>query len=323
MYCVHQPSHLGREALNQGVSCPVQVESLHQLLGVVRTSFLAERRRRGDDSDPFVEADRREAAKQEAAAKRMHPTLNASHVVQPAPQFPAMPAGVAPPLFGVNTPSTTMSTFSSASAPGSLNPGAFTSSASLFTTPAPPAQTSSLFGGLGQSLFPAFGASPSTPAPASTPFGSTTPSIFGATTPVFGTSPSLFGSTAPPLGTPSTTPFGGIPSSPFSLLIASVVVFRSVLWWSIYHGGVLSQLCSLCAASATGSVFGASPLPASTPSPFGATPGGGGLFGAGASPGLFGATPPTMGTLMVPVWCSLATLLPLSHSLCVLVSRKH
>jgi nucleoporin p58/p45 len=54
----------------------MQVESLHQQIEAMRIAFIADRRRRGDDTNPFLEADRREVAKREVAAKRVHPSLN-------------------------------------------------------------------------------------------------------------------------------------------------------------------------------------------------------------------------------------------------------
>uniref|UniRef100_UPI004072FD0D NUP58 n=1 Tax=Arabidopsis thaliana TaxID=3702 RepID=UPI004072FD0D len=57
------------------VHVAAKVESIHQYIESMRTSYLADQRRRGECHDPFLEADRRETAKQEAAAKRVHPTL--------------------------------------------------------------------------------------------------------------------------------------------------------------------------------------------------------------------------------------------------------
>lgn len=55
-----------------------QVENVHQHVESMRRAYLADQRRRGERNDPFLEADRRERAKQEAAAKRVHPTLHLS-----------------------------------------------------------------------------------------------------------------------------------------------------------------------------------------------------------------------------------------------------
>ncbi|KAK4393356.1 Nuclear pore complex protein [Sesamum angolense] len=58
------------------VHVAAKVESIHQYLESMKTAYLADQRRRGDGNDPFLEADRRETAKQEAAARRVHPTLH-------------------------------------------------------------------------------------------------------------------------------------------------------------------------------------------------------------------------------------------------------
>ena len=52
----------------------------------MKAAYLADQRRRGDGNDPFLEADRRETARQEAAAKRVHPTLNLPANSQPSTQ---------------------------------------------------------------------------------------------------------------------------------------------------------------------------------------------------------------------------------------------
>ncbi|CAN6825242.1 unnamed protein product [Brassica oleracea] len=58
------------------VHVAAKVENVHQYIESMRTAYLADQRRRGGCNDPFLEADRRETAKQEAAAKRVHPTLH-------------------------------------------------------------------------------------------------------------------------------------------------------------------------------------------------------------------------------------------------------
>lgn len=124
----------------------------------MRTAFLQERHRRGDDSDPFVEAERRAVAQRDAAAKRIvHPTLHLP--APPQPVTPSAPASTTPGLFGSQqqpgifqnqsaTPPASQSLFGSSPAPtanlfGSTTPTtAGTSSSSLFgsafapTTPA-------------------------------------------------------------------------------------------------------------------------------------------------------------------------------------------
>ncbi|XP_048531905.1 nuclear pore complex protein NUP58-like [Triticum urartu] len=52
-----------------------KVENLHQHAETIRTQYLNDLRNSGNWNDPFVEADRKEAAKQEAAARIVHPTL--------------------------------------------------------------------------------------------------------------------------------------------------------------------------------------------------------------------------------------------------------
>lgn len=74
-----------------------QVEALHQHTGAMRSAFLSEIRRRGDESDPFVEAERRAVAQRDAAAKRIvHPTLH----LPPPPAATPSAASPAPSTFG-------------------------------------------------------------------------------------------------------------------------------------------------------------------------------------------------------------------------------
>ncbi|BBN10725.1 hypothetical protein Mp_5g05860 [Marchantia polymorpha subsp. ruderalis] len=206
-----------------------EMEALHQKVEAMRVAYLADRRRRGDDRDPFLEADRREVAKREIAAKRVHPTLNTlmiQHTQQtPGPNFnsPSMPSFPA----GSPAQSTPFSVQSSAPAPslfgaqGTTN--AFPSTPAPFTPSTPAA--SSPFGSSQLSTFSLFGAS--TPAPSSSPslFGGSTPtasapagSLFGAgpatSTGLFGapTGGGLFGAQSSPTvyGTPATPTFGSI-----------------------------------------------------------------------------------------------------------------
>ncbi|KAL2623403.1 hypothetical protein R1flu_003608 [Riccia fluitans] len=160
-----------------------EMEALHQKVEAMRVKYLADCRRRGDDRDPFLEADRREAAKQEIAAKRVHPTLNTPMLQltqqTPTPGFstpavPSFPGGA----MGQSTPSPAPSFFG---AQGTAS--AFASSAAMFT--------------------------PSTPA-ASSPFGSSMPSfsLFGASTPAPSSSPSLFGGPTPAPSQPTGSLFG-------------------------------------------------------------------------------------------------------------------
>uniref|UniRef100_A0A0E0B3S2 Uncharacterized protein n=1 Tax=Oryza glumipatula TaxID=40148 RepID=A0A0E0B3S2_9ORYZ len=64
-----------------------KVENLHQYVESLKTEYLHEQRRLGNANDPFLEANRREAAKQEAAARRVHPTLHLPAPVQPTTQI--------------------------------------------------------------------------------------------------------------------------------------------------------------------------------------------------------------------------------------------
>jgi nucleoporin p58/p45 len=54
------------------------VENLHQYAEAIRIKHLNDLRNSGHWNDPFVEANRKEAAKQEAAARTVHPTLPVS-----------------------------------------------------------------------------------------------------------------------------------------------------------------------------------------------------------------------------------------------------
>ncbi|CAA7035821.1 unnamed protein product [Microthlaspi erraticum] len=179
------------------VHVAAKVENIHQYIESMRTAYLADQRRRGEYNDPFLEADRRETAKQEAAAKRVHPTLH-------------LPAGTttgtqqtSSQVAGLITSSATQQTSGAAQTPNPssgagfsfLNTPASAPSSSLFATPASAAPTSSLFG---QSTTPVqqslFGSS----TPAST-FGSA-PSLFGQTTPSVGATPSQFAGITPGSG---------------------------------------------------------------------------------------------------------------------------
>ncbi|KAJ7952902.1 nuclear pore complex protein NUP58 [Quillaja saponaria] len=127
------------------VHVAAKVESIHQYIESMKTAYLAEQRRRGDVNDPFLEADRRETARQEAATKRVHPTLHLPANLQPSIQAAVLfsSSGVQPPSTGPQASAVTsassgsgLSLFSTPSAPSS------SMSPSLFTTPA----TSPLFG---------------------------------------------------------------------------------------------------------------------------------------------------------------------------------
>lgn len=157
------------------VHVAAKVESIHQYIESMKTAYLADQRRRGDANDPFLEADRRETAKQEAAARRVHPTLHLPAIPQPSTQVAGLFASSATPGASTN-PQTSAAVAASSGSGSSLfgTPSAATSSSSLFSTPITSAPTSSLFG--------ASAASPQTP-------------LFGATTSSLGSTGALFGST--------------------------------------------------------------------------------------------------------------------------------
>lgn len=161
------------------VHVAAKVESIHQYIESMKTAYLADQRRRGDGNDPFLEADRRETAKQEAAAKRVHPTLHLPALPQPATQVAGLFSSSAMP--GASTATLAAAPAAPSASSGSSfsflsAPAAATSSASLFSTPATSAPIS---------LFGSSGASPQS-------------SLFGALSasmPSLGGSASLFAST--------------------------------------------------------------------------------------------------------------------------------
>ncbi|XP_015696756.2 nuclear pore complex protein NUP58 [Oryza brachyantha] len=168
-----------------------KVENLHQYVESLKTEYLHEQRRMGNANDPFLEANRREAAKQEAAARRVHPTLHLPAPVQPTTQI-AGTATSQPQQSLIPSGATSSSAFPSFSTPVSAP-----SSSSLFSTPT---LSSNLFGSSGS-------------APLSTPFGTVStptlgstpaPSGFGNTTPSFASTPAIGGTSL------FSTPFGGV-----------------------------------------------------------------------------------------------------------------
>ncbi|XP_062200094.1 nuclear pore complex protein NUP58-like [Phragmites australis] len=169
-----------------------KVENLHQYVGSMKTEYLNEQRRMGIGNDPFLEANRREAAKQEAAARRVHPTLHLPAPAQPTTQIAAPATSQPQQSFPSGTASS--SAFSAFGTPASAP-----SSSSLFSTPTTPAPSGNLFGTAGSAqLTTPFGTA-STPTLGSTP----APSGFGTSNISFA-SPSTLG------GTPLfSTPFGG------------------------------------------------------------------------------------------------------------------
>ncbi|CAL5064078.1 unnamed protein product [Urochloa decumbens] len=162
-----------------------KVENLHQYVESMKTEYLNDQRRMGNGNDPFLEANRREAAKQEAAAKRVHPTLHLPAPAQPTTQI-APPAASQPQQSSFPSAATSSSGFSAFSTPASAP-----SSSSLFASPATPAPSGGLFGASGSAQL-------------TTPFGTaSTPTLASTPAPGFGTSTSLGGTSL------FSTPFGG------------------------------------------------------------------------------------------------------------------
>ena len=157
----------------------------------MKTAYLADQRRRGDGNDPFLEADRRATAKQEAAARRVHPTLHLpANSAQTTTQGAALFASSAMPVSSVQQQPAVGTSGASSGSTGLLmfsTPAAPASSSSLFSTPSTSAPASNLFGTPGLT-------------PQSTPFGTSSTSLFGsAQTPsLFGSSPSF--TSTPALG---------------------------------------------------------------------------------------------------------------------------
>ncbi|KAL3649400.1 Nucleoporin p58/p45 [Castilleja foliolosa] len=185
------------------VHVAAKVESIHQYIESMKTAYLADQRRRGEENNPFLEADRRETAKQEAADRRVHPTLHLPSVSQPTNQNTEQLAISVPPgpLTVTNTPAAAVPSGSLFSTPAP--------SASLFSTPAPSA---SLFSNPAAAPFASTGSGPSL---FSTPVApSATSSLFS--TPTASTSfSSLLNTAATPQSSPfSSTPlFGSTPAS--------------------------------------------------------------------------------------------------------------
>ncbi|KAA8531763.1 hypothetical protein F0562_006520 [Nyssa sinensis] len=182
------------------VHVAAKVESIHQYIESMKAAYLADQRRRGDGNDPFLEADRRETAKQEAAARRVHPTLHLPAVSQPSTKVAGLFASSATPATStaVQTSAAVLSA-SSGNPPFGTPPAATSSSLFSVTT------TSALVSSLGSS-----GASPHTSL-----FGSSstpTPSLFGSTP--------LFGSTSSGASTLSTSFTSG---SFLSLVYISII----------------------------------------------------------------------------------------------------
>lgn len=168
----------------------IQVESIHQYIESMKSAYLADQRRRGEVNDPFLEADRRETARQEAASKRVHPTLHLPANSQPSTQVAGLfsSSGTQGALTAQQTPATTSSLSTGSglslfSTPVSSAPSS--SMSSLFTTPTTPAP--------GASWFASSSATPQTSlfgsASSSLPGATSTPSLFSNATPLFSSTP--------------------------------------------------------------------------------------------------------------------------------------
>nr|VDC98809.1 unnamed protein product [Brassica oleracea] len=155
------------------VHVAAKVENVHQYIESLRTAYLADQRRRGESNDPFLEADRRETAKQEAAAKRVHPTLHlpATSTTTTSAQTSTQVAGLITSSGVSNAPQT---------------PAAFpTSGAGLFPDTPASVPSSSLFA---TPVRPVFGAPPASG------------SLFGPPTPSNPATPSQFAGPSPGSG---------------------------------------------------------------------------------------------------------------------------
>jgi nucleoporin p58/p45 len=196
------------------VHVAAKVESIHQYMESMKSAYLADQRRRGEGNDPFLEADRRETAKQKAAARRVHPTIHLPANSQPSTQVAVLFSSSAT-LATSAAPQTSLALPAASSGTGLFSTPTVATSSSLFSTPSLAATPqTSLFGTTSTPQTSLFG-------PTSTPqtslFGQTTTpqtSLFGQTsTP----QTSLFGQTSTPqtsLFNPTSTPtvntsFGG------------------------------------------------------------------------------------------------------------------
>lgn len=155
----------------------------------MKSAYLADQRRWGEVNDPFLEADRRETARQEAASKRVHPTLHLPANTQPSTQVAGLfsssgtqVVSAIPQASAATAASSSGSGFSLFSTPSSAPPSS--SMSSLFTTPTTSAPASNLFGSSSATPQPSLFSSSS----ASLFAPSSTPSLFSGTTTPFGAS---------------------------------------------------------------------------------------------------------------------------------------
>ncbi|GBG59885.1 hypothetical protein CBR_g66690 [Chara braunii] len=165
-------------------------EALHSLVEAAKQAYLAERRRRGDDRDPFIEADRREELKKTKGRSQ--------HGLQIGPMTTPPPQGVAVQSVLQGTMSSIGSGLTSAGTTSSLFGNTLASSTQPASTPAAPRTgTTSLFGA--PSVSGTGGATSSslfgTPVASSSSAASASGSLFGSMTAGF-SGGSLFGTTS-------------------------------------------------------------------------------------------------------------------------------
>lgn len=156
-----------------------QVETFHQRIGSMRAAYLADQRRRGDENNPFLEADRRELAKREAAAKRVHPALHASTFSQNSPQVAGLYTSSAAPASSLSDMS-----HSTQSTTGAFTAASSGSGFSMFSAPASSSSSSSFLFSTTATSAPSsiFGSSGALQTPSMFGTSQTTPSMFGANT---------------------------------------------------------------------------------------------------------------------------------------------
>lgn len=148
------------------VHVAAKVEGIHQYIESMKAAYLADQRRRGEgNNDPFLEADRRETAKQEAAAKRVHPTLHLPANSQPSTQVSGLLTNSATPGATTAPQQTSAATTSASSGSGLSLFSTPTATSSLFATPTTVASQSSFFSAssgslLGSTSTPSFGSTP-------------------------------------------------------------------------------------------------------------------------------------------------------------------
>lgn len=170
------------------VHVAAKVESIHQYMESMKTAYLADQRRRGEVNDPFLEADRRETARQEAASKRVHPTLHLPANSQPSTQVAGLfsSSGTQGALVSQQTAATTSSlSIGSGSSLFSTPSSAPSTTPSLFGTPTTPAQGASWPAQSSATLQGSLFGSASSSLPGAT----STPSLFGNSTPLFNSTP--------------------------------------------------------------------------------------------------------------------------------------